>query len=134
MNFFEFVSDRWMRLSFQQHFEGFLLNSIPKVRSWNMRLVASGNMLYGGMNKSNQNLSTYTYVNADNKVVRSSMPFSVLDPKKPYLEVGYGVENIFRVVRLDFSHRLTYLQHQPGSTDNRIIRPFKVQLSLQFML
>jgi hypothetical protein len=137
MNFFEFVSDHWMRLSFQQHFEGFLLNSIPKVRSWNLRLVASGNLLFAGMSKANQNLATYktTYhlPNGDSAVT-SSLPFSVLDPKKPYVEVGYGVENIFRVLRIDFSHRLTYLDHQPGAMDNRRIRPFKVQLSVQFML
>ena len=28
---------------------------------------------------------------------------------KPYIETGYGIENIFRFVRVDFIHRLTYL-------------------------
>ena len=30
----------------------------------------------------------------------------------PYLEFGYGVENIFKFLRLDFIHRLTYLDHK----------------------
>jgi hypothetical protein len=123
MNFFEFVSDRWMQLSYQQHLEGFLFNSIPKVRSWNLRLVASGNMLFGGMSRANRDFATYSLQNGG----RSALPFSTLDPRRPYAEVGYGVENIFRFVRIDFVHRLTYLS-QPG------IRPLKVQVSFQFQL
>ena len=29
--------------------------------------------------------------------------------RKPYVELGYGIENIFRFVRVDFIHRVTYL-------------------------
>jgi hypothetical protein len=46
---------------------------------------------------------------------------------KPYWEVGYGVENIFRLLRVDFVHRLSYLNHPKASK-------FGVKLSLQFKL
>jgi len=41
--------------------------------------------------------------------------------------VGYGVENIFRLLRVDFIHRLTYLKSQ-GSKN------FGVKFSVQFKL
>ena len=44
---------------------------------------------------------------------------------KPYIEAGLGVENIFKVVRVDFVWRLSYLDH-PGA------KPFGVRASLQF--
>ena len=44
---------------------------------------------------------------------------------KPYVEVGYGVENIFRFLRVDFVHRLTYL-------DNPNVRNFGVLFTAQF--
>ena len=34
---------------------------------------------------------------------------SFFDNGKPYVEVGYGLENIFRFIRVDFIHRLTYI-------------------------
>jgi hypothetical protein len=120
MRFFEFVSDRWMQLSYQQYFEGFLFNSIPKIKNWNLRLLATGNVLYGGVSNKNFNLG----LNGDATAVPQ---FAKLDPKKPYAEVGYGVENIFRVARVDFVHRLTYL-NRPN------VKPFGVKFSLQFQL
>jgi len=33
--------------------------------------------------------------------------------KDPYLEAGVGVENIFKILRIDYVWRLTYLNH-PG--------------------
>jgi hypothetical protein len=120
MRFFEFVSDRWMQLSYQQYFEGFLFNSIPKIKNWNLRLLATGNVLYGAVSTKNYNLG----LNGDATAVPQ---FAKLDPRKPYAEVGYGVENIFRVARVDFVHRLTYL-NRPN------VKPFGVKFSLQFQL
>ncbi|WP_161806964.1 hypothetical protein [Hymenobacter sp. AT01-02] len=45
----------------------------------------------------------------------------------PYAEVGYGIENILRVARVDFLHRLTY-RNSPGA------RTFGVKVSFQFKL
>jgi hypothetical protein len=46
---------------------------------------------------------------------------------KPYVEMGYGVENIFKFFRVDFIHRLSYL-------DNPDVDKFKVLFSVQFSL
>jgi len=121
MRFFEFVSDRWLQLGYQQYFEGFLFNSIPKVRNWNLRLLATGNLLYGSVSEKNYTLGI------DPANPGSAPPFSRLEPGKPYAEVGYGIENIARVGRIDFIHRLNYL-------DKPNVKPFGIKVSVQFQL
>jgi hypothetical protein len=34
-----------------------------------------------------------------------------LDPNKPFAEVGYGIDNIFKILRIQAFHRLSYLDH-----------------------
>jgi hypothetical protein len=49
--------------------------------------------------------------------------FDSLDPNKPFAEVGYGIDNIFKVFRLQAFHRLTYL-------DNPKAERFRVMASI----
>jgi hypothetical protein len=121
MQFFEFVSDRFASLNYQHNFEGLLFNSIPMIRKLKWRFVATGNVLFGNVNQRNFELIPKT---VDGVVLDG---FQSLDPGKPYAEVGYGVENIFKLIRVDFIHRLTYLDN-PGA------RKFGVKLSVQFKL
>ena len=122
MRYFEFVSDRYVGLRFDHHFEGFLLNSVPALKKLNWRLVATGNVLYGSVDQAN------------NAIIpeldpESGEPLPRFQPlgRRPYAEVGYGVENIFKVVRVDFLHRLTY-RNSPGASN------FGVKFSFQFRL
>ncbi len=121
MQFFEFVSDRFVSLNYQHNFEGLFLNSIPLIRKLKWRFVATGNVLLGRVNEKNFGLIP---PKADGAEIAG---FRALDPGKPYTEVGYGVENIFKLFRVDFIHRLTYLEN-PG------VRRFGVKLSVQFKL
>ncbi|MFC3414533.1 hypothetical protein [Algoriphagus hitonicola] len=50
-----------------------------------------------------------------------------LDPNKPYVELGYGIENIFKFFRVDFIHRMTYLDVPEAN-------PFVVKVSAQIIL
>lgn len=122
MRYFEFVSDRYVAMRFDHHFEGFLLNSIPAIKQLNWRLVATGNVLYGGVNRSNDAIIPQLDPESGEPLPRFQ-PLGSL----PYAEVGYGVENLFKVARVDFLHRLTY-RDSPGA------RNFGVKVSLQFRL
>ncbi len=53
-----------------------------------------------------------------------------LDPTRPYIELGYGVENILKFFRVDFVHRLSYLDEEKTPS----IRKFAVLVSFQFTL
>ncbi|TGE21332.1 carboxypeptidase-like regulatory domain-containing protein [Hymenobacter aquaticus] len=122
MRYFEFVSDRYASVRVEDHFEGLLLNSLPLLRKLNWRLLASGNVLFGDVRSANRNLSPPRHPSTGEKLPT----FQALD-HGPYAEVGYGVENIFKVARVDFLHRLTYRNAAEA-------RNFGVKLSLQFKL
>jgi hypothetical protein len=121
MQYFEFISDRFVSLNYQHNFEGLGLNSIPAIRKLKWRLVAHGNILFGNVQQKNRDLIP---VRIGETPITG---FTSLNPEKPYAEVGYGVENIFHLLRVDFIHRLTYLDN-PGA------RRFGVKFSLQFKL
>jgi hypothetical protein len=114
MRYGEFVSDHFASLQYQHRFEGFLLNRIPLMRKLKWRLVGTANMIYGGMSDANRELI-------------ASDDIGFLKPHKPYVEAGYGVENIFKFFRVDFIHRLSYL-------DSPDARKFGVLFSFQFNL
>jgi hypothetical protein len=52
----------------------------------------------------------------------------------PYVEVGYGVENIFKFIRVDFIHRLTYRNASSTSPDEPAPRNFGIKVGAQFRL
>ncbi len=121
MNYFEFISDRYMVLRVEHNFEGFILNRIPAIRKLKWRLLATGRVFYGGV--SNKNLSLIQDTNAQGAPVQA---FQVMN-NVPYVEVGYGIDNIFKFGRLDAIHRLTY-RNAPNVT------PFAVKFSFGFNL
>jgi hypothetical protein len=122
MNFNEFASDRFMSLRYRQSFEGFLFNSIPLVKKLKWRMVGNANVLLGSVR--DQNLFNLPQNAPDGRVLGS---FGRLDPKVPYVELGYGIENIFRFFRVDFFHRMTYL-------DMPEAKPFHIKVSAQVIL
>lgn len=122
MNFGEFVSDRYGSMQYQHHFEGFLLNRIPLMRKLKWRLVGSANVIYGGLSQANRDLNSPVTPEGE-----ETLPLGYFTNATPYVELGYGVENIFRFLRVDFVHRMTYL-------DNPDVKKFAVLFSFQFSL
>ncbi|MGY3090648.1 hypothetical protein ACVWYF_003709 [Hymenobacter sp. UYAg731] len=114
MNYFEFVTDRSASLRLDQHFEGLLLNAIPGIRTLNWRLVGTANVLYGALSERARRANNNS----------SDLPGTI---SQPYVEAGYGIENIFKFLRVDFIHRLTY--RDVPDTHN-----FGVKFSAQFRL
>ncbi|HEY0744363.1 MAG TPA: DUF5686 family protein [Chryseosolibacter sp.] len=124
----EFISDRFASLQYSHHFEGFLLNRIPLMRKLKWRLVGTTNVIFGGMSQMNRELIAPI---TDETTGQQIMPVGFLSYGRPYIEMGYGVENIFKFIRVDFIHRLSYLEQVP---DQRKPRPFGVFVSFQFSL
>ncbi len=61
-----------------------------------------------------------------NSVGEPDQYFTRLDGR-PYIELGYGVENIFRLVSIQAFHRITYLE----SPD---VRKFGIKFKVEFNL
>ena len=126
MNYFEFVTDRSVSLRLDQHFEGAILNMVPGVRSLNWRLVATANVLYGDLSTANRQQPTDAQGNPQRPVPALG--------KLPYVEVGYGIENIFRFIRVDFIHRATYRNALSPLPNGPSPRNFGVKIGAQFRL
>ncbi len=111
MNYYEFVSDQYLSLSYTHHFDGLLFNHIPLLKKLRWREVIHYKGLIGSMNSRNKGFSVF--------------PETVYTLKGPYQEVGIGIENILKVIRIDGVWRLNYLDH-PN------IRKFMLMFSLDF--
>lgn len=123
MEFFEFTSDHHISLRVRHHFEGLLLNKIPLIKKLKWRMTATANVLYGGVRDENFK----TIPERSDELGNVIPPFKALDFSRPYVELGYGIENIFKVFRIDAFHRITYLEN---TTANK----FGVKFSLQLIL
>ncbi|MBN2613024.1 MAG: carboxypeptidase-like regulatory domain-containing protein [Bacteroidales bacterium] len=99
MNYYEFVSDEYFRIFAEQHFQGFFFNRIPLLRKLNWREVLNCNVLFGGLSEKNKREMVF--------------PEGLTGLDGPYLEAGAGVENIFKLLRVDAMWRLSYLG-KPG--------------------
>jgi hypothetical protein len=121
MNFGEFVSDRYVSLRYRQYLEGFLVNRIPLINKLQWRLLATTNVIFGGLRESNRDLIS-AVTNQGEKTL-----FTGYFTGDPYVELGYGVENIFKLLRIDFVHRMTYLNN-PGARSFGVL--FTIQLKL----
>ena len=104
MNYFEFVSDRYASINVIHDFNGFLLNRIPLMRKLKWRSFVEGNVLVG--NVSQKNIDLIPDIGSDGV----SIPKFGSLGATPYTEVSYGISNIFRFVRIQAVHRLTYLE------------------------
>jgi hypothetical protein len=107
MNYGEFISDHFASVQYRQYLEGFLLNRVPLLNKLKWRLLATGNVIYGGLRESNRQLIATETPSGDPTL----MP-GYFKNNKPYIELGYGVENIFKFLRVDFVHRLSYLENE----------------------
>jgi hypothetical protein len=109
MNYYEFVSDQYISLWAEHHFQGFFLNRIPLLRKLNWREVVSGNILYGSLSEKNESVMVF--------------PEGLTSLGKPYYEAGVGIENIFKLFRVDAMWRFSYLDHP-------FVVPFGIRVSM----
>ena len=122
MDFFEFSTDKYIELRYRHSFEGLFLNGIPLLKKLKLRELASVNLLYGSVSNDKLGMT----VAPTNSVGEPDQYFTRLDGR-PYIELGYGVENIFRLVSIQAFHRITYLE----SPD---VRKFGIKFKVEFNL
>ncbi len=124
MDFFEFVSDKYLELKYLHHFEGFIFNRIPLMKKLKWRLVGIANFALGSVRSENLGEINPLVTNNDGDQV---LPFTTFDGTKPYVELGGGIENIFKFFYVGAVQRLTCLD-RPG------VRKTGLIFGIQFIL
>lgn len=123
MNFLEFVSDQYASINIDHSFNGFIFNKIPLLKHLKLREIVTFKALYGGLNdKNNPELhdNLFRLLSDD-----TGVPLTYTLARKPYIEAGVGLSNIFRIFRVDLIQRLSYTDNP--NVDNT---GFRVQFRL----
>jgi len=109
MNYLEFVSDHYASINIDHHFNGLFFNRIPLIDKLKWREVVSFKSLWGGLRSENNpanDPSLFQFPVRDNgRTITHSLD------NGPYMEASAGIENIFKLVRLDVVRRLSYLDN-----------------------
>jgi hypothetical protein len=109
MNFLEFVNDHYEGIRIDQHFMGFFFNKVPLLKKLKWRETLSLKVLYGGLSdKNNPTIHPSLY---QLPVDANGVPITYALGRTPYAEGSVGIENIFKLIRIDFVERFNYLDH-----------------------
>lgn len=120
MNFYEFASDKWVSFFYEHHFNGWILGRIPLIKKLKWREVFVCKGVWGTLEERNNGA-------LNNTQAPLLFPLGMTSVDKPYVEMGFGVENIFRLLRLDFIWRMTHKEATLGQD----IQNFAVNMSVQ---
>lgn len=105
MNRYEFATDKFISLLFQQSFGSFPFRYVPFLKRLKWRTLTTFKGVLGDMSETNK---------VANGFYDSTANFHFTIPEKtPYMEAGVGIGNIFHLIRIDGVWRLNYLNN-PG--------------------
>ena len=115
----EFVMDQYVAFFGTYYLKGWIFNRIPLVKHLKLREVASFNMVYGGLSQKNNPTLMHEglYV-----LHEGCSPMG----KMPYMEMSLGVENIFKFIRVDWVHRLSYTDGLSTKEKNGVRLTFRL--------
>ncbi len=114
MEYFEFGSDTWATLFWYHCFNGFFLGKIPLISKLQLREEFSAKMAYGTLRDWNN--GTDAKYGAMMQFPFGMKPLNGV----PYIELGAGISNIFRVLRVDFIWRVTHREVEALGADGKI--------------
>lgn len=126
MRSMEFVADEYIRLAFEHQLEGFILNKIPLVKKLKLREIWGAKMFYGRLNEVNDPYKSKEVVHFDRDVDGNTITH-VLDSNVPYWEGKVGVDNILRLLRVEYIRRLNYMGLPKADRDR-----YRVSLHINF--
>lgn len=122
MNRFEYLSDKYAGINMEHNIGSGLFRFIPLTRKLKWRQFYTVKSLWGSLSDANSAVN-YTFDGAGNKIPA----FKTLNGKT-YLEVGTGIDNIFKVLRIDFVWRLSPSPSYAGTASKfGIFGSFQVQ-------
>lgn len=126
MNNMEFLNDRYASVDLTCELNGVLLNRIPLLRKLKWREVFGIRALYGSLSDKNNPKANSGDAELFLFPQRNGVTTSyVMNPSVPYVEYHVGLYNVFKILRVEYFRRLTYLNHPDADKQG-------VRLMLQF--
>ena len=104
MNRFEYISDQYAGINIEHNIEKKLINLLPFMRKTNMRQFWNFKSVVGNLSDGNRVLNIQNF-NYEYRMRSLRGGF--------YTEVGTGLENIFKLLRIDFVWRYAPLRNIP---------------------
>lgn len=111
----EFIYDQYVSWDIVYKMNGLIFNNLPWIRHLKLREIVSFRGVYGKLSEQNDPMALSadgSFRNPDIFALPSNGPVYHLG-NDPYMEVAFALDNIFKVVRLEYIRRLNYLDH-PG--------------------
>lgn len=108
MNPMEFINDSYAQWDLTYWANGLILNYIPLIKRLKLREAFMFKGVWGHLSDRNKpwlNPDLYGFPEINNTQLMSNTP---------YMEVGVGLDNLFKVFRVDYTWRLTY-RDNPGA-------------------
>lgn len=102
MNPLEFINDSYAQVDLTYWMNGLIFNHIPLVKKLKLREVVNFKGLCGHLSHRNNplyNKSLFAFPENVHTTMMSNMP---------YMEISAGIDNIFRIIRIDSVWRLSY--------------------------
>ena len=96
LDYYDFVADEYASLHFEHHFNGRLFSRVPLLRKLNLREIIGIKGVYGRV--------------SDENIMLNASGLTYIAPEDVYWEYHAGVGNIFKVLRVDFAWRGSYLE------------------------
>ena len=116
INNMEFLNDRYASLDVSWNLQGKIFNRIPLLKRLKWREYIGVKCLWGKLtdknnpflpeNANDPTLMMFPGHYGENGVYNLSS--YVMDPKKPYVELSAGIHNIFKLLHVEYVHRLNY--------------------------
>ena len=108
----EFINDRFVSWESTYNLNGWVFNRLPLIKKLQLREVVSFRGWFGDLSDKNN-----PYLNGEGLYRFPENTY--LTGNTPYMEIGAGVANIFKLVRVDYVWRLSYRDH-PGTPKSGI--------------
>ena len=117
INNMEFLNDRYASLDVQWDMNGKIFNRIPLLKKLKWREWIGVKCLWGTLTDKNNPTLT---ANADDPLLMHFPEGSyAMDPHRPYIELSAGIHNIFKIIHVEYVHRLNY-HYLPTATKNGV--------------
>jgi len=125
MNSMEFVADRYIKFAFDHELNGYLFNKLPLIRKLKWRELWGFYMFYGNLSSRNNPLIQMHQIQFDPD--DQGFEKTRLLKNDPYMEGYVGIDNIFKIFRVEYVKRLSYLNFNQIPKDS-----FRFSVHLNF--